>query len=121
MHSIPALKRAVLALSLIVLGGTHRVIAQAAGAARPVAAGIGEIRGRLADSASGRAVTGGSVTMRRAGDLTFASGALPKEDGSFRVDGLAPGRYTLRVRAIGFPPVVCNDIIVSKKKPILDV
>lgn len=66
-------------------------------------------------------MTTGSVAVRRAQDSAFASGALPKEDGSFRVDGLMPGRYTLRVRVIGFAPVVRNNIVVSTEKPSVDV
>src|SRR5258708_29595279 len=54
------------------------------------AGGIGEIHGQLADSASGRAVTSGAVTLRRASDTAFAGGALPKEDGSFHIGGIPP-------------------------------
>jgi outer membrane receptor protein involved in Fe transport len=92
-------------------------------APRPVprSAAIGEISGRLTDSVSGRAVVSGSITVRRAGDSTFASGALPKEDGSFRVDGLAPGRYTIRVRVIGYVPYVRNDIAITADKPAVNV
>jgi outer membrane receptor protein involved in Fe transport len=120
MHNSRAIRRSIFALLFVVLAGADRVVAQAAGAKRP-AAGVGEIRGRLVDSASGRPVTTGSVAVRRAEDSTFASGALPKEDGSFRVDGLVAGRYTLRVRAIGFAPVVRNNIVVSIEKPTIDL
>jgi len=43
--------------------------------ARPA---LGEIRGRLVDSVAGRAITSGSVAVRRIGDSAFAGGALPK-------------------------------------------
>ncbi len=82
---------------------------------------LGEIRGRLTDSVAGRAITSGSVAVRRVGDSAFAGGALPKEDGSFRVDGLRPGRYTLRIRAIGFAPVIRNDIAITADHPIVDL
>ncbi|MEP6620213.1 MAG: hypothetical protein ABJE47_12900, partial [bacterium] len=52
------------------------VHAQTPAGARPLAAGIGEIRGKLADSASGQPVTSGSITVRRAGDSAFAGGSL---------------------------------------------
>jgi outer membrane receptor protein involved in Fe transport len=120
MHNSRALRRSVLALFLVAVAGSTRAVAQAPGAKRP-AAGVGEILGRLVDSASGRPVTTGSVAVRRAEDSTFASGALPKEDGSFRVDGLVAGRYTLRVRAIGFAPVVRNNIVVAVDKPIINI
>ena len=85
------------------------------------ATGIGQIEGRLADSTSGAAVVSGSITIRRERDTTFAGGALPKTDGTFRVDGLAPGRYTLRFRAIGFAPVTINGLVVSADKPVFNV
>ena len=63
----------------------------------------------------------GSVAIRRVGDSAFVSGALPKEDGSFKVDGLRPGRYTVRVRAIGFAPVVRNDVAITAEHPVVDL
>lgn len=119
--------RFILASCLLGTAGVRSAAAQtpppsgaASRSARPVA-GPGEILGKLADSTTGRPVTSGSVTVRRAGDSTFASGALPKEDGSFHVDGLAPGRYTLRVRAIGYGQYVRNDIVVTAQSPIVNV
>ncbi|MEO7085804.1 MAG: TonB-dependent receptor [Gemmatimonadaceae bacterium] len=106
--------------ALLVIGVASGASAQA-GRGGPPPAGIGEVQGKLADSASGRPVTGGSVTVRRAGDSTFASGALPREDGSFHVDGLALGRYTLRVRAMGFAPFIRNDVMVTAQNPVVDV
>ena len=111
---MPVLKRGFALLAIAALCARESS-GQTPAPRRPAA--IGEITGRLSDSTSGRAVAGGSITVRRAGDSTFASGALPKEDGSFRVDGLAPGRYTLRVRAIGYAPYVRSDIDVTLDKP----
>ena len=88
---------------------------------RAPAAPPGEIRGRLVDSASHQAVSSGSVTVRRAGDSSFAGGTLPKSDGSFHVDGLLPGRYTVRVRVLGFAPLAKGDIVISAEKPRVDV
>src|SRR3569833_756879 len=89
------------------------------GARPPV--GVGSITGKLTDSTSGRPVTSGSITVRRAGDSTFASGALPQPDGSFRVEALAPGKYTVRVRAIGFAPYIQSNVEVSAAKPSVEL
>ena len=83
--------------------------------------GIGQIEGRLTDSTSGAAVVSGSISVRRQQDTSFAGGALPKSDGTFRVDGLAPGQYTLRFRAIGYAPLTMNGLVVSAEKPVLNV
>ena len=120
MHHSRVIERAAAVLLFLGVAGTRFAAAQTAGVPRP-ALGGGEITGRLVDSLSGRPVTTGSVAVRRAQDSTFASGALPKEDGSFRVDGLMPGRYTLRVRVIGFAPVTRNNIVISAAKPSVDI
>jgi ferric enterobactin receptor len=119
MSKLISFRRTFTGFAFMVLAGAAAA-AQTPAAKRP-ATGPGEILGRLVDSTSGRPVTGGSVAVRRAQDSVFASGALPKEDGSFHVDGLTPGRYTLRVRAIGYAPVVRSNIMVTAEKPVVDL
>lgn len=104
-----------------VLISSHGVDAQTPASMRPVAAGIGEIRGTVADSVSGRALPGASITVRRADDSSFAGGALPDVDGTFRVAGLITGRYTLRIRALGFGPVIRGGLVISADGQILKV
>jgi outer membrane receptor protein involved in Fe transport len=113
---------AVIVTAILGLVGPRFLSAQVPGAPnRALATPGGEIRGRLVDSASTLPVSSGSVSVRRAGDTTFAGGTLPKSDGSFRVDGLLPGRYTLRVRVLGFAPLVKGDIVIAADKPVVDV
>jgi hypothetical protein len=111
--------RLLLVATLVVT--SHHVSAQTPAGLRPAVAGIGEIRGTVIDSVNGRVVTTGSITVRRASDSSFAGGSLPKADGTFRVDGLLAGRYTLRVRALGYGPVVLGDLVISAAQPIVDV
>ena len=93
---------------------------QPTAAARAVGA-PGEIIGKLVEAGSGRALTSGSITVRRASDTAFAGGALPRPDGSFRVDGLLPGRYTVRVRALGHAPLVRSGAVISVESPSVDL
>jgi ferric enterobactin receptor len=107
--------------SLVLLAAPASARAQGAAAPR-ASGGVGEIHGRLVQTGSERAVTAGSVTVRRAGpDSSFVSGALPRPDGSFHVDGLAVGRYTVRVRALGFAPFVKADVVITAAKPVVDL
>ena len=94
---------------------------QATSAQSQTATGVGQIRGRVVDSVAGHALSGGSITVRRSADSTFAGGAFPNADGTFSVNGLTPGKYTLRVRVLGFSPVNRSDVIVSADAPIADV
>lgn len=81
----------------------------------------GEIRGRLVESGSNAAIGAGSVTARRVNDTAFVRGALPNADGSFHLEGLKPGQYTLRVRALGYGPLTRNDVVVAAEHAVTDV
>jgi hypothetical protein len=75
-----------------------------------------EIHGRVVGPA-GQAIPNASITVRRGTDTSFAGGTLPRPDGSFVVDGLKPGTYAVRIRAIGFAPVIRSGIVVTLQTP----
>jgi outer membrane receptor protein involved in Fe transport len=81
----------------------------------------GEIRGTLVESATKAPVGAGSIAVRRPNDSTFSAGAIPNSDGTFRVENLTTGRYTVRVRALGYAPIVRGDIVISAEHPIVDL
>ena len=81
----------------------------------------GEIRGRLVAAAMNQPITTGSIGVRRDGDSAFTAGAQPDTGGVFRVEGLRPGRYTIRVRALGFTPFVRSGIVISSEHPVADL
>jgi ferric enterobactin receptor len=89
--------------------------------AGPARAAGGEIRGRIVIAGAAQAVTSGSVTVLRGSANSFAGGALPRPDGSFVVEGLQPGTYTVRIRAMGYAPVVRTDVAVSPARPSVDL
>ncbi|HET9004283.1 MAG TPA: carboxypeptidase-like regulatory domain-containing protein, partial [Gemmatimonadaceae bacterium] len=113
------LTRAAL-LCLGLLSAQTTLIAQATPPAGP-AVPSGEIRGRLTETSSGAPIGAGSITVRHSSDTSFAGGALPDPDGSFRVNGLAPGRYIVRFRAIGFAPFFRNDVVISATEPVVNL
>lgn len=119
--NVPRLTAAALGAILFV-GVTPATGAQStAGAAQQVAARAGEIRGRVVETASGRGLATGSVTVRRATDTSVVGGAQLGPDGSFQIDGLPAGRYTVRVRALGFAPLVRSDVTVATEHPLVDL
>lgn len=72
--------------------------------ARPPAAlptGTAEVRGRVL-AEGGQALPDAAVSLRSG--TTVVAGALAGSDGRFRVRGLVPGSYTLRVTRIGYAP-----------------
>lgn len=88
----------------------------------------GQLAGQVVSAAAGQPVPNASVTVRAAGtgagggrDTALVAGALARADGTFRIDGLRPGRYTVRVRALGFAPLVRPDVAVTAAEPRVDL
>ncbi|HYW51808.1 MAG TPA: TonB-dependent receptor [Gemmatimonadaceae bacterium] len=68
-------------------------------------AGNAEIRGVVREQ-GGEPVPGAAISVRSRRDSALVAGALAGADGRFRVQGLLPGNYSLRVTRIGFAPRV---------------
>ncbi len=71
------------------------------------------LRGSVLDAASGRPVASASIAVRSLADSALVGGAVTRADGSFRVEGLRPGRYYLRVSHLGHTPVTTGDITIA--------
>jgi outer membrane receptor protein involved in Fe transport len=78
-----------------------------------------EIRGRITDTA-GAPLPRASVTLKLKGSPVTVAGAYAGNDGSFRVPGLRPATFTIRVVYIGYAPVI-QDITLSPKSPVVDL
>jgi outer membrane receptor protein involved in Fe transport len=76
------------------------------------------IRGVVRDSA-GRGIISASVTLRGIGGA-FVGGAVPDSLGAFLVQGIGPGAYDLRVRALGFQPVE-RELVITVGTPTLQL
>lgn len=120
MPRTPLIVSAAFAALAAILAPPSPAGAQLPGMAARALAGPGEIRGKLSELGSPQPITSGSITVRRTSDTAFAGGALPKSDGTFVVDGLLPGRYTVRIRALGFAPIV-KTAEITAAKPSVDL
>jgi outer membrane receptor protein involved in Fe transport len=83
--------------------------------------GPGQIAGVAVGAASSQPVAAAAVTIRSAADSSLVGGALAKADGSFRIEGLRPGRYTVRVRALGYAPLLKTNVVVAADQPRVDL
>lgn len=97
----------VLGLVVIASVGPIRARAQGqpAGGAQPPAS-PGEVRGIVLDSDASTPIARASVAVRTKADGALITGAIAGPDGSFRIQGLRPGAYTLRVTYIGYGPKI---------------
>jgi ferric enterobactin receptor len=69
---------------------------------QPPAAGPGEIRGTVVDAESSAPVPQASVAVWSTADSALVAGVLARPDGTFRIEGLRPGTYYLRVSMMGY-------------------
>jgi outer membrane receptor protein involved in Fe transport len=92
---------------VFLVGTAHPLLAQAPTrptAAAPLPVSNGEVRGTVVDAAAATPIARASVAVRSKPDAVLVSGAIASPDGAFRVPGLRPGTYTLRVTYLGYGP-----------------
>ena len=78
-----------------------------------------EVRGKIVDT-SNAPIPRASVSLRPKGSTVMIAGAIAGADGAFRVTGLRPGTFSIRVVYIGYAPVI-QDITIRPNTPVLDL
>src|SRR4051812_45568384 len=87
---------------------------------RPAAAG--EVRGVIvAADSSNTPVARPAVGVRTKSDGKLVAGGYGGEDGTFRIQGLTPGTYYLRVSGIGFTPLNTPEFTIDPAAPTANV
>jgi ferric enterobactin receptor len=114
------MKRTLVVLGLLLTTGFTSLHSQApgqpAGAPPQAAAANGEIRGLVMDTAAKTPVSRASVTVRSKRDSAIVAGAIANADGTFRIQGLRPGVYRVRVTSIGYGPRT-QEVTVANAAP----
>jgi outer membrane receptor protein involved in Fe transport len=87
------------------------------GQPQPPAAAPGEIRGTVVDAESGQPIGAASVSVFSRPDSQLVAGAIARADGSFRIEGLRPGAYSLRVSMMGYRPQAGTVVTIAEASP----
>ena len=121
------MKRIVFAVLALLLNLAAIPLAAQNPGANPAAqaqapAPAGEVRGSIvAADSSAAAVPRPAVAVRSKSDGKLVTGTYGAEDGTFRVQGLRPGTYYLRVSGLGFTPVNTAEFTIAPTSPVADV
>ena len=106
----------------LLLASASPVLAQGPGGpgagAQPPAA-PGEVRGTVIDADANAGVARASVAVRTP-QGALITGAIANADGTFRIQGLRPGTYQLRVTYIGYGPKT-QEFTVTPAAPVVAV
>ncbi|CAN5827723.1 TonB-dependent receptor [soil metagenome] len=104
-------------LALLVTSGAVPVLAQNPPAPRPAIPGQqaapGQIRGSVVDTETGKPLPSAAVAVWSKADNTLVTGAMVSANGTFRVEGLRPGTYYLKVNSLGYAPVTGPELAVT--------
>jgi ferric enterobactin receptor len=121
-----SLAAAALALALASPAAAQTPGGPPPGGARPMGPGGpgaqegGTVRGTVLNP-DGQPVGSAQVAVWSAADSTLVTGAVSRPDGTFRIDGLRPGRYYLRVSSLGFTTATTAAVALSPQAPTADV
>ncbi|HEU4885969.1 MAG TPA: TonB-dependent receptor, partial [Longimicrobium sp.] len=80
----------------------------------------GTVRGTVLNP-GGEPVPGGQVAVWSAADSTLVTGVVARPDGTFRIDGLRPGRYYLKVSALGYSTATTGIVAITPQAREADV
>ena len=117
----------IAAIGLLVLSGVRPVVSQSPAGPPPgqasgqqAPAPNFEIRGKVVEAKSEQPVPRASVSVRVKGSTTILTGAIANPDGTFRLQGLRPGSYTLRTTYIGFAPSI-QEVTITPATPAVSL
>src|SRR5437879_3683703 len=90
-----------------VCAGTLVCLAVALGASSGIAGTTGKVSGKIADGQTREALIGVNVLI-----VGTSLGAATDLEGTYFVNNIPPGTYQLKASAVGYSPVVVNDVKV---------
>jgi ferric enterobactin receptor len=115
------MSRTLIAITSIgLLAGAAAVEAQTPGrpaGAQVPAAAPGEIRGSVVDAETGSPVFGASVAVWSGEPAALIAGALVRSDGNFRIEGLRPGTYEVRISSLGYAARTLSEHTIEAGSP----
>ena len=78
---------------------------------------VGKVSGTLTDSVSKKPLDYASVSIFRATGTAPINGVLTDEKGNFKIDGIHPGSYKLRISYVGYPDKFVTGVVTTDSKP----
>jgi outer membrane receptor protein involved in Fe transport len=78
---------------------------------------VGRISGTVIDSITKKPMDYTTVGLYRVGGKSPLNGVLTDEKGNFKIDGVKPGTYSLKITFIGYPTKIVEPVTTTASKP----
>src|SRR3569833_362737 len=78
---------------------------------------VGKVQGTLVDSVTKQPLSYASVALFRATGKTPINGVLTDDKGGFKIDGVKPGDYKIRITYVGYPEKFVGGVTTTDSKP----
>ncbi len=89
--------------------------------AQVTASSRGDIHGLVVNAGTRSPINNAEVDVMIGSDSARASHEMTSADGRFKADGLPPGRYRLRIRALGYSPKVLPSVVIPAASLSADI
>lgn len=77
----------------------------------------GRISGILIDSVTQKPVSYASIGLNKIGESKILNGSVSNDDGTFKIEGVTPGRYVLSVSFVGYRDKIVDTVRTTPSKP----
>ena len=78
---------------------------------------VGKVQGTLIDSVTKQPLSYASVALFRAAGKSPINGVLTDDKGNFKIDGVHPGDYKIRITYVGYPEKFVGGVTTTDSKP----
>ncbi|HVS93114.1 MAG TPA: outer membrane beta-barrel family protein [Mucilaginibacter sp.] len=78
---------------------------------------VGKVSGTLIDSVTKQPLSYASVALFRATGKSPINGVLTDDKGQFKIDGVHPGDYKIRITYVGYPEKFVGGVTTTNSKP----
>lgn len=83
--------------------------------------GVGMISGSVTDSVTKKGIDFATLSITNSGSVNLVSGGLANENGSFKIEHLAPGKYRLVVSFLGYGSKTIDPILITADRSSIDL
>jgi hypothetical protein len=81
----------------------------------------GVVTGKVLDAETLQPIEYANIILKHKRDSTIVTGGVSQQDGTFKVEQVRPGRYSLEIDFLGYESHKIDDVRIGRDSPIIDI